>query len=466
MPDRLGPYALGAIHQADCLAGLRALPEGSVQCIVTSPPYWGLRDYGLPPSIWDGDKDCDHEWRDAGQRCRGGEHGQSGQRANRSSVASQIKAQNASFGEFCKYCGAWKGQLGLEPLPSLYIKHLVTIFREARRGLRKDGTVWLIMGDSYSGGRVGRADSYEGREIDGKRVTQKQWSAPTHRPVTSGMKPHDLCLIPARVALALQADGWWLRSDIIWHKPNAMPESVTSRPTRAHEFLFLLTKSGRALLWWHRDGRMVRKRPPPDYRWRHRKTNEERPDDPGDPDTWRRVNLWRGEDYYYDHEAILEPFADCTASRIGQSTLDDQRGGVKSEAYVNNEPGRKQVDRRPADVLRHMRDNPKAGRNKRSVWTISTQPYPGAHFAVFPPKLVEPCILAGCPEGGIVCDPFAGSGTTGIVCGHHGRRFIGFDVAGGNKDLGGHTANERIYAAYKGISLKEHLSGQEVLFGG
>jgi DNA modification methylase len=264
----------------DCMARLRDLEPQSVQCVVTSPPYFGLRDYGQD------------------------------------------------------------GQIGLEETPTAYIDKLVSVFREVRRALRDDGTVWLNIGDSYAAnGGAHIAGSYDG-------ATGRAMSAGRKRRATD-VKPKDLYMIPARVALALQADGWYLRSDIIWSKPNPMPESVTDRPTSAHEHVFLLTKSAR---------------------------------------------------YFYDSEAVREEAAPQSIARVQQSTFKQQTGGDKD--YRNGvNPSRSM-----RKTLENFAANP--GRNLRNVWEISSQPYPGAHFAVFPPALAERCIKAGTPERG--CCPHCG----------------------------------------------------------
>jgi DNA modification methylase len=281
------------------------LADASVQCVVTSPPYWGLRDYGLGPDT-----------------------------------------------------------LGLEPTPELYVAHLVAVFREVRRVLRADGTCWLNLGDSYNS----PASNQQNGEPRPSRAGAFHSQGRRDRDAP-GLKPKDLVGIPWRVAFALQADGWWLRSDIVWAKPNPMPESVTDRPTKAHEYLFLLTKSAR---------------------------------------------------YYYDGEAIREPNADTPLN----GRVVEHKGGVK---FGLDRPGA--VDASPLTRPRFAERfvNP-AGRNRRSVWTIATEPYPEAHFAVFPEKLVEPCILAGSKSGDRVLDPFAGSGTTVAVAERLGRVGVGVEL--------------------------------------
>lgn len=224
---------------------LRSLPAGSIHCGVTSPPYWGLRDYGLAPQAWGGEAACEHEWGAEinGRRQTGGtessglgkyDNGLTGE-----TIRTKIEAQAHGGGRsaFCGLCGAWRGSLGLEPTIELYVAHLVAIFEEVRRVLRDDGTLWLNIGDSYA---AGKARSDEDCRRGGKRNANAASSlrAPN-------LKPKDLCLIPFRLAIALQEAGWWVRSDIIWAKPAPMPESVTDRPTRSHEYIFLLTKSAR-----------------------------------------------------------------------------------------------------------------------------------------------------------------------------------------------------------------------------
>ena len=275
---------LNKIYNKDCLEGLKQLDDNSINCCVTSPPYWGLRDYGV------------------------------------------------------------EGQLGLESTPEEYVAKMVEVFREVKRVLRDDGTLWLNLGDSYAmkfGGGKGRKSGTTKAAVDEIEKPPRE--------IPSGLKPKDLVGIPWMVAFALRADGWYLRQDIIWHKPNPMPESVKDRCTKAHEYIFLLSKS------------------------RH---------------------------YYYDHEAIKEP----AAYDGRKDTL--VKGSPKYEKDVRGE----------------------YVRNKRSVWTIPTKPFKEAHFAVFPPALIEPCILAGCPEGGVVLDPFMGSGTTGMVAAMYQRNFIGFEL--------------------------------------
>ncbi|PWC97735.1 DNA methylase N-4 [Azospirillum sp. TSO5] len=252
------------------------------------------------------------------------------------------------------------GQIGLEQTPDEYVAKLVEVFREVRRVLRDDGTLWLNLGDSFAGGGGGNYGSGKnvvsqgGQQVTNVRNRQSWLTA-------AGLKSKDQIGIPWMVAFALRADGWYLRSDIVWSKPNAMPESVRDRPTRAHEFVFLLTKSDR---------------------------------------------------YLYDHEAVKEP-----------AVSDHKSGnGFKRDARLSY---------KDADGARgndEQWDGVGGLRNLRSVWTVSTKPFKGAHFATFPPDLIEPCIKAGCPAGGIVLDPFFGAGTTGLVARNLGRDCIGIEL--------------------------------------
>jgi len=274
------------------------MSDESINCCVTSPPYWRLRDYGV------------------------------------------------------------EGQLGLESTPSEYVGKIVEVFAEVRRVLRSDGTLWLNLGDTYNncdkwgggGSNTGKHTKAPDCSIESWKAVRRKWSA------IDGLKPKDLIGIPWRVAFALQADGWYLRSDIIWHKPNPMPESVTDRPTKAHEYLFLLSKSER---------------------------------------------------YFYDAGAISEP---C------------EKGAAGSRFTVG-----KTAVHQLGRASSTEREESKS-RNKRTVWTVATHPYSEAHFATFPQKLIEPCILAGCPIHGTVLDPFSGSGTTGVVALRHQRSYIGIEL--------------------------------------
>jgi len=314
------------IYEGHVLVVLDILPDRYVQTVVTSPPYWGLRDYGA------------------------------------------------------------HGQLGLEKTPQEYVDTMVRVFREVRRVLKDDGTLWLNLGDTYNsgGGTVGA----------GKAVYTNCARVKNIRETIDSLKPKDLVGIPWRVAFALQADGWYLRSDIIWSKPNPMPESVNDRPTKAHEYLFLLSKSER---------------------------------------------------YFYDGEAIKGEGSMASIQRINQPTFAQQTGGPKDPQNGNRSHRKALVnlkratDKQRGHGRRHDGFNDRWDSmtkeaqcnlrvNKRSVWTVATQPYPEAHFATYPPKLIEPCILAGSRPGDVVLDCFHGAGTTGVVAQKFGRRYVGIEL--------------------------------------
>jgi DNA modification methylase len=329
----------------NCIEVLKTLEAGSVQCCVTSPPYYGLRDYGVD------------------------------------------------------------GQIGLEETPEAYVDKLVDVFREVWRVMANDGTLWLNLGDSYAGG-----GNYRGVNSEAT-LSEKQRSNGGARGVsqllgaknTPGCKPKDLIGIPWMVAFALRADGWYLRSDIIWHKPNPMPESVTDRPTKSHEYIFLLSKSAA---------------------------------------------------YYCNMEAIQEPAGPIKMPGNGSKADHPDRRDIKDyaertrEKYKNLQPDGQQPHSFHLARANGESDEAYTSRNKRDVWTVATKPYTGAHFATFPPDLIEPCILAGSREGDTVLDPFNGSGTTGAVSIKHHRNYIGIELN----------------PAYVELTNKRFASVQPVLF--
>lgn len=280
----------------DCREVLKTSPDKSINCCVTSPPYFKQRDYG-------------HE-----------------------------------------------NQIGLERTPEEYVNELVQVFREVKRVLRDDGTVFLNLGDSYASSTKSGNKVFGNAEFNGNRPSRVETKTP-EKQIPAGLKPKDLIGIPWRVAFALQADGWYLRQDIIWAKPNPMPESVKDRCTRSHEYIFMLTKS---------------------------------------------------QKYYYDSDAIREP---ATSKPHGPGFKTFDKNTMRNDRTRSNE----------ANNRIWASDGMK---NKRDVWVINTNPYKGAHFATFPKQLAEPCILAGCPAGGTVLDPFGGSGTVGEVCRLHQRNAI------------------------------------------
>lgn len=298
----------------DCRESLRSMPAGSAQCCVTSPPYYGLRDYGHV------------------------------------------------------------GQIGLEATPAAFVAQMVEVFRDVRRVLADDGVLWLNLGDSYAGtgksggGAQGKRWDECGMDTEGPRGGK--WMPP---PV--GMKPKDLMGIPWRVAFALQADGWYLRQDIIWHKPNPMPESVTDRCTKAHEYLFLLSKSER---------------------------------------------------YYWDADAMQEPATGQIAGNRKQARSvaeDPEKHRTRAGLPMRADRQRRKRGATPGKPDHTGLDGAARGetRNRRSVWTVAVRPFKGAHFATYPPGLIEPCVLSSSRPGDVVLDPFGGAGTTALVATQHGR---------------------------------------------
>lgn len=324
---------MNKVYFGDCRESLRQMAADGVkvQMCVTSPPYFGLRDYG-------------HE-----------------------------------------------GQLGLEETPDQYIAAMVQVFAAVRDVLTDDGVLWLNIGDSYAGcGTIGRRDA--GKDIGGRGGNKLGSGNPGvqgARQRVDGLKSKDMIGIPWMLAFALRADDWYLRCDIIWNKPNPMPESVTDRPTKSHEYIFLLSKSAK---------------------------------------------------YYYDHDAIKEPMSISSVARLDQD-IEQQSGSTRANGGAKTNGPMKAVrgDKQRGHGRRHdgfndrwdameKADQCSGMRNKRSVWTVATKPYSGAHFATYPPELIEPCILAGSRVGDIVLDPFFGSGTTGEVAQNLGRRYIGCEL--------------------------------------
>lgn len=337
------------IINSDCLAALELMPSESVHCCVTSPPYWGLRDYGVA------------------------------------------------------------GQIGLEGSLAEHIDVLVRVFSEVRRVLRKDGTCWINYGDAYASAPNGRsaADTktagnddrtFRDKPISTVGPVRKSFRRdgeacmPAARAATPTLKPKDRMMLPARLAIALQESGWWLRDEIVWHKPNPMPSSVKDRTTPAHEMIYLLTKSPR---------------------------------------------------YYFDQEAILAPCSPNTHARLSQD-VQSQVGSARANGGVRADRPMKTVQRKLAAAGSGTKNNDSFDaamaimptmRNPRSVWTVPPKGFKEAHFATFPPDLIEPCILAGCPPGGTVLDPFFGAGTTGLVAERNGRDCIGIELSAAYIDI-------------------------------
>jgi DNA modification methylase len=338
------------ILQGDCRHVLKTLADESVHCVVTSPPYWGLRDYGT--ATWEGgNAECDHQTA----------------RSRAKDTVGSKQATSAGSRPNTQWqcaCGARRidNQIGLEITPDAYVAEMVTVFREVRRVLRKDGTLWLNMGDCYAASQYGSGGTNNPYADKLKIKGVENYKAFNPIKLNHGLKSKDLVGMPWRLAFALQADAWYLRQDIIWSKPNPMPESVTDRCTKAHEYLFLLAKSER----YYFDQDSIRERS-------------------GNEATWNQYAL-----------------ADGHKAPSGNLTQGVNAGfGSKNDSFTHP-----------------------LGANKRSVWEIATAPFSEAHFATFPPALIEPCILAGCPQDGTVLDPFGGAGTTGLVADRLGRSAI------------------------------------------
>ncbi len=393
---------LNECYIGDCREGLRAFVAAGLkaQVCVTSPPYWGLRDYGIEPSVWGGLPDCEHVWGDEISIQKGGPTGNTSSLTNRGANQARTAVKVIQAGQFCR-CGAWLGTLGLEPHYRMYIDHMVEVMDLVRQVLADDGTLWLNLGDSYAndgkwGGETGGKQAYLG-EVNRKRVGRQKRK--------TGLKPKDMCLIPARVAIALQEAGWWVRQDIIWHKPNPMPESVTDRCTKTHEYLFLLSKRQR----YYYDNEAIKERAI--Y---------------GQPNSPESIKSPYGQGY--TRRASQRPVAGWDTGPGNHRTMNHAKPrdpGNKTHKFASEyEAGDER--HRTAGGLCDV--GPIARANKRSVWTIPTEPYPEAHFATFPRRLIEPCILAGSRPGDIVLDPFMGSGTTAAVAEQLGRKWLGCEI--------------------------------------
>jgi DNA modification methylase len=396
----------------DCRERLLELPDRSVNMVMTSPPYFGLRDYDT--GEWEGGDDgCDH-------LLSTGKQGKTGARADRRHTQTLIQRN------VCRRCGAARvdRQMGLEANPDEFIAGMVAVFREAKRVLRDDGTVWLNIGDTYAGGGNGGGGNFAAD----RRCWESIRPRTGQRPAIDGCKPKDLVGVPWMLAFALRADGWYLRQEIIWHKTNPLPESVRDRCTKAHEQIFLLAKSGKPTCWVHEDGTWVMDASPPtpDYVWRNSETRQESAT-PRLAEGWRRVNRWQGRDYYFDQDAIMESTSPLTNPRVA-------RGHSAKAPSAGRVPGAGPKSARNGSGIR-ANDSWHAStteilplRNKRTVWSVGSDSFPGAHFATYPPALIEPCILAGCPKGGVVLDPFFGAGTTGLVAERLQRDCIGIEL--------------------------------------
>ena len=377
----------------NCNALALPLADESVQCVVTSPPYYGLRKYaGEQELVW-GNGHCEHVWGEA-VSCPTlvGQQGMT----ETDKWPAVVKDSKPTPSTFCNLCGCWRGAYGLEPTVAMYVQHTVEILAEIKRVLRKDGVCFWNVGDSYAGGKGQSgsrgADYQEIRHDNAESLNRgyqtlggsKQTKPTDDRAALKemGIKPKDLCLIPQRVAIAAQDAGWWVRSIIIWSKPNPMPESVTDRPTESHEYILMLTKSAR--YYWNQDA--VREK-----------------------STWiedRPSGMERNGKQYRDK--VAGKYSDLDNYGGGGTSFQGHSGYFKS----NGEP--------VCDI---------GTRNLRSVWEITTQPYPEAHFATFPEELPKKCIMAASKEGDTILDPFGGSGTTGKVAKELNRKAVLTDLS-------------------------------------
>jgi DNA modification methylase len=434
------PVRKATLIQGDVLAVLRAMPARSIHCVVTSPPYWGLRDYGIQSSVWGGDPACAHQWNERvpGVSKTGGTaasglssfgHGVDAAAIERKMAA---RAQGGRESAFCR-CGAWRGTFGLEPTPQLYIEHAVSIFEEVRRVLRDDGTLWLNIGDCYAAKARGTDAGWDKCRLSNPGSLQKRQAAALrktgerYRGEDAGLKAKDLVGMPWRLAFALQDAGWWLRRDIIWAKPNPMPESVTDRPTTAHEYVFLLAKSRR----YFYDAEAVCERAS-----FLQPNSPESIASPYGQGFTRRANPpcagWA--DGEGEHRAAAHARAKGNARSF--------RGGGKYTRARSFDNGaiveRETHGNAPNETLT---------RNLRSVWTIATSPFPGAHFATFPPELARRCIAAGTSERGCCSE-----------CGAPWKRDLSIDYENpGNRSTNGPRSEERKYQEHGSAGYAQRL---------
>lgn len=429
----------------DVLDRLAELPDESFDCAVFSPPYWGLRDYGT--GAWEGgDESCDHVADErppvVGSSSTLG-YGADGGPRRIAEGNTYHNAYRKQFKAVCGKCGAHRidGQIGLEPTLDEHLAVIVAVMREVRRVLKRTGTVWLNYGDCYATAPNGmKAAETKRRGKDDRTFRDKPFST-----VGGVLKPKDLCMVPNRVAIALQADGWWVRSEIIWAKPNPMPESVTDRPATAHEKIWLLTKSAR--YFYNAEAVRVEAAESSEGRWQqdieaqagssraHGGVKTVKP--LGGP----RRKMPAG----WDHETTGQRHTSAAAQARQMAEREDKQGltaehmpGNKGDRYAGfNDRWRDGAKQRAADLAgpRHkghvnhtgIEETPRGSRALRNyeppplqVWVIASQPFSEEHFATFPPELVERCLTAGCPPGGKVLDPFGGAGTTSLVAAYMG----------------------------------------------
>jgi len=369
------------IKVGNALDVLREMPSRSVDCCVTSPPYWSLREYPVNPLIWGGKKDCRHKWV---KHLRPAANGKINGVANGWKKGANTATRTALLSQFCEKCRAWRGQLGLEPTPEMYRSHLVQIFRQVRRILKPGCTLWLNLGDTWysragSGKRLG--GTHPEHSITHYRKLLEDSSTypvipPNRMPIANGLKPKDLVGVPWLVAFALRESGWWLRFEIIWSKPNGVAKVAADRPAGIHETIFLLAN---------------------------------------------------GRHYFYDELANLEP-----NSPVERQRRQREKNQAQAKVYKTKRdhgqffpPGATSFHTR---LDKRIELSVSGVRRRRSIWEIAVTPWKGEHSSVFPIKLADICIQCGAPEGGTVLDPFCGTGTVGVAALRKGRNFIGIDL--------------------------------------
>ncbi len=499
----------------DAIEVMRArIPDDSIDLVITSPPYWGLRDYGVETvRVWDGSSECEHEWGEtlpstlsdhknigfadrAKENYRGGGH---------KTVEIAEKHLPSEAGQFCIKCGAWRGSIGLEPHPQMFIDHLVEICREIKRVLKPSGTFFINLGDTYYGGpsrTTGRNDTFNpGEDFHGQTKYYERTKIKTQES-SNWLQPKQKLMIPSRIAIALQHDGWILRNDIIWHKPNAMPGPWKDRLTNAYEHVFLFVKNNEIIYWVDRFTGQLTSSQPVQY-YIHDETGVKRFDRPkrgvdkdwfNEDGTRKFKYAWQGHDYYFDLASIRKPHAESSLNRIALGKVENRpsqsKESIKGKGYKLG--------------YKYLKLESK-GKNPGDMWRIPTIPFPGAHFATFPPKLIEPIVKAGSPRwvcsrcgkpreritektgrysqnwgiqhkyrdkigekifsnsyettgwsdcgcgekwvGGVVLDPFGGSGTVGKVARRLGRRFILIEIIPEYTEM----SEQRVRGKYKPI---------------
>lgn len=369
---------MNKIIHGNALDVLKTMPSESADSVVTSPPYWALRNYQTESIIWDGHPDCEHEWgKELAKKQSGGTR--KTEIANYSDDRIHYKAKS----HFCLECGAWRGSLGLEPTFELYVKHLHDIFDEIKRVLKKTGTCWVNLGDTYAGSGCGTNDyrTEKSKSIQGRGKSARLYKTGGIAQKIKDMQSKCLCLIPFRFAIEMVNRGWILRNVIIWQKPNCMPSSAKDRFTVDFEYLFFFVKNKK---------------------------------------------------YYFEaqYEPMLSNEYDVNRMKSGRKEYKGKWSGYGEEAdkFGNPRAGTQRKSWDGKRIQSAFAAGGASGRNKRCVWVIPTFPFPEAHFAVYPEALIETPIKAGCPKEGVVIDPFMGSGTTAAVSKNLGRNFIGIEL--------------------------------------